>query len=132
MSSGSAGWCEGMLVFVGGWLNLGGSRRDLIHVSQVVESGVEDWVGSRQWPVDRSADRDWGSYGWDKSELDVRPNRSPPSPTCMTTFHGRDSSQVNCPQEVSLAKKAGTARWKQSPPSVLAVGPRLRYPAGSA
>ena len=130
MSSGSAGWCEGMLVFVGGWLNLGGSRRDLIHVSQVVESGVEDWVGSRWWPVDRSADR--GSCGWDKSVLDVRPNSSLPSRTSMTTVHGRDSSQVICPQEVSLARKAGTTRWWHSPPSVLAVGPRLRYPAVSA
>jgi hypothetical protein len=36
---GLAGWCGGMLVFAGGWLNSGGGRLELIHVSQVVESG---------------------------------------------------------------------------------------------
>ena len=75
MSLGWAGWCGGMLVFAGGWLNLGGGRRDVIHAPQSLDWNCSlDWVRGR--PVDKLAK--WGSDVVSNAALAGWWNRSPP------------------------------------------------------
>ena len=93
MSLGWAGWCGGMLVFAGGWLNLGGGRRDVIHAPRFLawNCGLA-WAPGR--PVDTSAK--WGSGVLSNAALAGWWNRSPPEANLHDNGTGRTPGQVHC------------------------------------